>query len=426
MARDEVVLATKAGITAGRSGRRYDTSRGHLLATLDASLRRLGTDHVDLWQVHVWSEDAPLEETLSALDLAVSSGRASYVGVSNYAGWQTAQAATWQRAVPGRAALASTQVEYSLLNRSVEAEVLPAAAAPRASACCPGRRWAAACSPASTAPARPSDSRAASSDFASFVNPYLAERPGRIVEAVARAADGLGWTPIEVALAWVRDRPGVTAPIVGARTAAQLEAALDRGGADPAGRDRRRPRRRLGEPDRDGPRGPAPALAAGWSGSSSGAFSREFSRNVVTKLLVERAEHGGWELARVRITPDGTRRVVLSRKIIRRGRPLGILAAGLSASDLVEEPVEDPGAELQRVRRHPLVHAVEQRGEVEVRRQPQRGEAVGAHAEPVEVLGVGAAAHQVRRHHRVRVLGQQRAGHRVHEVPVVRRLPGGC
>ena len=127
--RDDVVIATKAGISARNGERVYDTSRGYLLRTLDASLRRLGVDHVDLWQVHIWTDDAPLEETLTALDQAVASGRAAYVGISNYSGWQTAQAATWQRAVPGRAALASTQVEYSLLNRAVEQEVLPAAAA---------------------------------------------------------------------------------------------------------------------------------------------------------------------------------------------------------------------------------------------------------------------------------------------------------
>ncbi len=223
--RDEVVLATKAGISARRGGRDYNTSRGSLLTTLDASLRRLGTDHVDLWQVHIWSDETPVEETLAALDVAVTSGRTSYVGVSNYTGWQTAQAATWQRAVPGRTPLASTQVEYSLLNRGVEHEVLPAAAAlglgvlpwsPLGRGVLTGKYRS----------GTPSDSRAASSHFANFVNPYLEPRAAGIVEAVARAADGLGWTALEVALVWVRDRPGVTAPIVGARTAAQLRGAL--------------------------------------------------------------------------------------------------------------------------------------------------------------------------------------------------------
>jgi len=225
VARDEVVLATKAGISARRGGREYNTSRGHLLTTLDGSLKRLGVDHVDLWQVHIWSDETPLEETLSALDLAVGSGRASYVGISNYTGWQTAQAATWQRAVPGRAVLASTQVEYSLLNRAVEAEVLPACEAlglgvlpwsPLGRGVLTGKYRS----------GTPSDSRAASSHFAGFVGSYLNERSAGIVEAVARAADGLGWTPLEVALVWVRDQPGVTAPIVGARTAAQLRGAL--------------------------------------------------------------------------------------------------------------------------------------------------------------------------------------------------------
>jgi aryl-alcohol dehydrogenase-like predicted oxidoreductase len=129
VARDEIVLATKGGISR-RSGRRETyASRGRLLADLDGSLRRLGVDHVDLWQVHTWVDGVPLEETLTALDLAVASGRAAYVGISNYSGWQTAQAATWQRAVPGRTTLASTQVEYSLLNRDIELDVVPAAAA---------------------------------------------------------------------------------------------------------------------------------------------------------------------------------------------------------------------------------------------------------------------------------------------------------
>ena len=223
--RDEIVLATKAGISRRTGERVTNTSRGHLLTSLDASLKRLGVDHVDLWQVHVWTDETPVEETLTALDLAVSSGRASYVGISNYTGWQTAQAATWQRAVPGRTPLASTQVEYSLLNRHVEHEVVPAARAlglgilpwsPLGRGVLTGKYRG----------GTPSDSRAATEHFASFVNTYLDERGRGIVEAVARAADGLGWTPLEVALVWVRDRPGVTAPIVGARTAAQLQGAL--------------------------------------------------------------------------------------------------------------------------------------------------------------------------------------------------------
>ena len=225
VARDEVVLATKAGISRRTGERVTNTSRGTLLTTLDASLKRLGVDHVDLWQVHVWTDETPVEETLTALDLAVASGRASYVGISNYTGWQTAQAATWQRAVPGRTPLASTQVEYSLLNRHVEHEVVPAAQALGLGVL----PWSPLGRGVLTGKYRtgtPSDSRAATEHFAGFVGAYLDDRGRGIVEAVARAADGLGWTPLEVALVWVRDRPGVTAPIVGARTAAQLDGAL--------------------------------------------------------------------------------------------------------------------------------------------------------------------------------------------------------
>jgi aryl-alcohol dehydrogenase-like predicted oxidoreductase len=145
--------------------------------------------------------------------------------VSNYNGWQSAQAATWQRAVPGRGTLASNQVEYSLVNRKVEAEVLPAAAALGLGIL----PWSPLGRGVLTGKYRrgtPADSRGASPHFASFVGSYLDERAARVVEAVARAAEGLDWSPLEVALTWVRDRPGVTAPIVGARTAAQLRGSL--------------------------------------------------------------------------------------------------------------------------------------------------------------------------------------------------------
>jgi len=225
VARDEVVLASKAGVGVRRKERVFDTSRGYLLQCLDTSLKRLGVDHLDLWQVHVWSDATPVEETLSALDIAVSSGRASYVGVSNWSGWQTALGATWQRAVPGRAVLATNQVEYSLLNRSPEAELVPAAAA-----CGMGiLPWSPLGRGILTGKYRrgtPADSRGASAHLSGFIEPLLTERSRSIVEAVSRAADGLGWTPLEVALAWVRDRPGVTAPIVGARTAAHLKGSL--------------------------------------------------------------------------------------------------------------------------------------------------------------------------------------------------------
>jgi aryl-alcohol dehydrogenase-like predicted oxidoreductase len=222
--RDEIVIATKA-VSVPHSDRRFDASRRHLLAALDASLERLGTDYVDVWQLHAYDERTPMEETLAALDTAVHSGKARYVGVANYSGWQLAAGASWQRAVPGRAPIASVQMEYSLLERGIEREVGPAAMALGVGLL----PWSPLGRGVLTGKYRmgtPSDSRAASDRFAGFVEPYLTERARRIVDAVATASDGLGVAPLEVALAWVRDQPGVVAPIVGARTPAQLRGAL--------------------------------------------------------------------------------------------------------------------------------------------------------------------------------------------------------
>jgi aryl-alcohol dehydrogenase-like predicted oxidoreductase len=222
--REEVVLATKAVVRPNEE-RRRDASRGHLLNALDASLRRLGTDHVDLWQLHAWDPLTPLEETLSALDTAVTSGRVSYAGVSNYCGWQTAKAAAWQRAWPGRAPIQSTQMEYSLLERGIEREVLPACL----DAGIGVLPWSPLGRGVLTGKYRsgvPADSRGVSPHFGRFVGRFLDDRSAGIVEAVATAASGLGVSPLAVSLAWVRDRPGVVAPVVGARSAGQLLASL--------------------------------------------------------------------------------------------------------------------------------------------------------------------------------------------------------
>ncbi|MGI8613270.1 MAG: aldo/keto reductase [Nocardioidaceae bacterium] len=222
---EEIVVSTKAGLGARRGARVTDTSRGSLLRQLDGSLKRLGVDAVDLWQVHLWSDDVPWTETLGALDTAVSTGRARYVGVSNYSGWQTGLAHAWQAAVPGRAPIASTQVEYSLLNRSVEHEVLPAARALGLGLLA----WSPLGRGVLTGKYRtgiPADSRAASSHLDHTVTGYLDSDSRSVVEAVVRAAEGLSLTPAEVALAWLRDRPGVTSAILGARTAAQLRGTL--------------------------------------------------------------------------------------------------------------------------------------------------------------------------------------------------------
>jgi aryl-alcohol dehydrogenase-like predicted oxidoreductase len=221
--RDDVTICTKAGITRTPEERIVDTSRGGLLRHLDDSLRRLDADYVDLWLVHTWSESTPLEETVGALEYAVTSGRARYVGVSNYSGWQTARA--YSLLESSRVPLVANEVEFSLVTRDAEDDLVPAAEglgfgllpySPLGGGVLTGKYRSGV----------PSDSRAAMRQFPGFGHDRLDTRSMSIAEAVSTAAAGLGVTATEVALAWVRDRPGVIAPIVGSRTVAQLRTAL--------------------------------------------------------------------------------------------------------------------------------------------------------------------------------------------------------
>ncbi|MFE3292543.1 aldo/keto reductase [Rhodococcus sp. NPDC059234] len=209
--RAELVLSSSGGIHCGRDG--VDCSRRALIAQLDATLRELGTDHLDLWQVATWDPMTPVEEVASALEYATSTGRARYVGARGYLGWQLATAAA-------SADLVATQAEYSLLARGVEDELLPAAlhhgvgllaAVPLAGGVLTGKYR----------DGIPADSRGASETGAESVAAYLTDATARVVDAVVTAADGLGASPLAVALAWVRDRPGVASAIVGARDYAQ-------------------------------------------------------------------------------------------------------------------------------------------------------------------------------------------------------------
>ncbi len=223
--REDIVISTKSGMSYESGLTKIDASRPALMTALDQSLARLGTDHVDLWQVQVWDEKVPLEDSLSALDWAYTSGRARYVGISNFNGWQSARAISLQEANSAKAPITSLQNEFSLLARTVEDDVLDCAIKLD--------RGFIAWSPLGrgvlTGKYRngvPADSRAATPHFAPFIEPFLNERARRIVEAVSVAAQGLGYSPLEVALAWVRDFPGVTSAVVGARTGAQMRGIL--------------------------------------------------------------------------------------------------------------------------------------------------------------------------------------------------------
>jgi aryl-alcohol dehydrogenase-like predicted oxidoreductase len=218
--RDEIVICAKASVPMYRTG--PDVSRRSLLTALDASLTRLGVDHLDLWTVPGWSSRVPLAETLSALAVAVDTGRARYAGIANVDGWQAALAATGR---PEAGTPVAVQAEYSLVQRTIERELIPAAAhlglgviawSPLGRGVLTGKYR----------NGTPADSRAGSPHLAAFVAPYLDRVSRRIVDAVLTAADGLGCAPLEVALAWIRDRPGVSSVLVGARTAAQFRGSL--------------------------------------------------------------------------------------------------------------------------------------------------------------------------------------------------------
>jgi aryl-alcohol dehydrogenase-like predicted oxidoreductase len=222
--RDQIVLATKA-VSMPNTERRFDASRRHLLDALEASLKRLDVEAIDLWQLHAWDPFTPMEETLAAVDYAVASGKVRYVGISNYSGAQTARACTYQQQVAGRAPIITSQMEYSLVERGIEREIIPSAQmlgigilpwSPLGRGVLTGKYR----------HSIPIDSRGAQPDTSQWINVYADERSKRIIDALCTAADGLGASPSEVALAWLRDRPGVVAPIMGARTTSQLIAGL--------------------------------------------------------------------------------------------------------------------------------------------------------------------------------------------------------
>lgn len=224
-ARDRVVLAGKAGLVRRGDTTERDGSRGTLLDQLDQSLSQLGTDHLDLWQVHTWDDGTPIEETLGALEHAVRTGRTRYVGVSNFTGWQTALAHTWLAGRADALPLVSNQVEYSLVRRAPETEQIPAmrhlgmgllAWSPLGRGVLTGKYRS----------GIPSDSRAADPAWEQFVGAHLAPAKAGVVEALARASEGLSVTIAHVALSWLLGRPGVAAAIVGARTTSQLQESL--------------------------------------------------------------------------------------------------------------------------------------------------------------------------------------------------------
>jgi aryl-alcohol dehydrogenase-like predicted oxidoreductase len=223
--RDRALVATKARMPMGDGPNDAGLSRHHLIAECEASLRRLRTDHIDLYQVHEWDGQTPLEETLAALDSLVRDGKVRYVGASNYTGWQLMKAlATADK--HGRERFVSHQIYYSLQAREAEYELVPLALdqglgilvwSPLAGGLLSGKYR------------RDADGPEGSRQLTDWDEPPVRDREALYdtVDALVEVADGHGVSAAQVALAWLRDRPGITSLVVGARTDEQLSDNLD-------------------------------------------------------------------------------------------------------------------------------------------------------------------------------------------------------
>ncbi|MEV3983431.1 aldo/keto reductase [Nonomuraea sp. NPDC049758] len=212
--REDYVLATKVYFPMGRGANDGGLSRKHILAAVDASLARLGTDYVDLYQIHRWDDETPIEETMEALHEVVRSGRARYIGASTMWAWQFAKAQHVAEA-NGWTRFVSMQNHYNLLYREEEREMLPLCAdqgvgvIPWSPLARGVLARAGAAGPAAAATARTgSDARI---DFL-----YDPDNDRRILDRVAQLAAERELPPAQIALAWLLHQPGVTAPIVGA------------------------------------------------------------------------------------------------------------------------------------------------------------------------------------------------------------------
>lgn len=217
--RDEVVLATKAYGSTGPGPNDRSSSRRHLMSAVDASLRRLGTDWIDLYQLHSWDGTTPLDETLSTLEDLLRSGKVRYVGVSNFVGWQIERACRLQE-IRGYERFVSLQPQYSLVERQIEFETLPAAHANGLGILA----WSPLAAGFLTGKYARDETAEGKGRFALFVD-NIDDRGWDTLDAIREVADARGTEPATVAVGWVLAQP-FTIPIIGATQADQLDASL--------------------------------------------------------------------------------------------------------------------------------------------------------------------------------------------------------
>ncbi|MEJ2131590.1 MAG: aldo/keto reductase [Gammaproteobacteria bacterium] len=227
--RDSVVIATKARGPQGPGPNDVGLSRLHLTRALEASLRRLDTDYVDLYQMHAWDAETPIEETMATLDGFVRAGKVRYIGCSNFTGSQIVEA-QWAAARQNGTPFISLQPRYSLLAREIEADVLPACMrhglgtliySPLAGGMLSGKYR--------QGEEPPEDSRFARRARAggnTRMASMLTDRNFEIVETVKSVAAELDATPAAVSIAWCMTRRGVTSAIIGPRTLEQMDECL--------------------------------------------------------------------------------------------------------------------------------------------------------------------------------------------------------
>ena len=225
--RDDFVIATKVRFPMGEGPNEVGLSRKHIMAAVEASLRRLGTDYIDLYQVHCWDDVTPLEETLSTLNDLVRSGKVRYIGASNYSGWQLQKAIDVSRQ-RGWEPFCCLQPLYNLLDRSAEWELLPVCAneglgvipwSPLRGGWLSGKYRRGMAAPLEGTRIWEAERHGWSESWSRYNN----ERTWSVLDTLFAVADEVKKTPAQVALRWLLQRPGVTAPIIGARTIEQLE-----------------------------------------------------------------------------------------------------------------------------------------------------------------------------------------------------------
>lgn len=225
--RDDLVIATKVRFSMGPGVNDLGLSRKHILSAVENSLRRLQTDYIDLYQVHMWDDATPLEETLSTLDRLVQSGKVRYIGASNYAAWML-QKAIDISTFRGWEPFACLQPLYNLLDRDIEAEILPVCRneglgvipwSPLRGGWLSGKFRRGMPRP----PEGTRISEASEKGWSESWDVYANERTWTVLDALFAVAEESGRHPAQVALRWLIQKPGVTAPIVGARTLQHLE-----------------------------------------------------------------------------------------------------------------------------------------------------------------------------------------------------------